>query len=609
MKFVAGIDGGGTKTIVRCEGLEEEAVAIQTFGPFNYNSIGADAFSALLGQILAFLGEQGSCQALCVGAAGHSNSDMRKLVEAAVIQAGIPNWRLVGDHEIALRGALAGRPGCVVVAGTGSICCGINGSGELIRVGGWGHSIGDEGSGYAVGRDALTAVARRIDGCGQETILTELLKNHFGLGSREEIIRYAYGGNKHRIAAIAPVVEEAAEKADEAAWQILRDNAGRLSDMVRTATGRLGMTAGEAALTGGMLEQCALYRRAAVEAIEKAVPGFRCIAPRRTAAEGAVMLAKELLGQRPAAFLQAVSDGVPKSYPEARLGVDIGGTSIKFAVLHNGDIVYKSKIKTAETDEGILKDIIEECRRLKKKYNVKAAGIGTPGSFRNGQVFASNLPFNGIPLEKILNERLGIPTVVDNDANCAALGEMVFGGARDCGSIVLITLGTGIGGGVIINRQICRGKGRMGEIGHMIVQMQDGRKCPCGNTGCWERYASSAALIRQAEKAARENAESILSDIYRQNGGHLKGEDIFEALELGCRTAGEVFAAYISSLAAGIESLNNILDPDAFILAGGITAQGDKLLLPLKEKLNAGIRVEISSLQSDAGVLGAAMLE
>ena len=189
MDFIAGVDGGGTKTKVVCAAPEGRVLDTAIFGPFNLNSIGPERFSALLEQLCAYLNGLGRCRALCIGSAGISNGEMTRLVEEAMRRGGIENWKLVGDQVIALNGALSGEAGIALIAGTGSICFGKNEAGEYARSGGWGHLIGDEGSGYALGRDALAAVARAWDGWGEETLLTRLLaqklelddqkKNHF----------------------------------------------------------------------------------------------------------------------------------------------------------------------------------------------------------------------------------------------------------------------------------------------------------------------------------------------------------------------------------------------------------------------------------------------
>ena len=174
-------------------------------------------------------------------------------------------WELVGGHEIALWGALEGKPGISLVAGTGSICCGRNAEGDTLRAGGWGHLIGDEGSGYAIGRDVIKAVSHLWDGYGAPTCLAELL------------------------------AEQAAAGGDAVALQILQDNACQVSCQVAAVVNGFHMEQGEVALLGGLLENDTVYRKFVVEEIEKSCPGFRCVAPRQNAAVGAVMMAQNLL--------------------------------------------------------------------------------------------------------------------------------------------------------------------------------------------------------------------------------------------------------------------------------------------------------------------------
>jgi len=291
-----------------------------------------------------------------------------------------------------------------------------------------------------------------------------------------------------------------------------------------------------------------------------------------------------------------------------RLGVDIGGTNIKFAVLEGKELLHTDIIKTAEKSDDIIDDIVKKYNEFNRKWNISTVGVGTPGSIINGLVSAANLSFKKFPLKQRLEERISLPVTVENDANCAALGELEFGAATDCDNLVLVTIGTGIGGGVAINRQVCCGKGKFGEIGHMIIQAEGGLPCKCGLSGCWEQYVSATALIREAEKAALENKESLIYKLYRENANSLNGEKVFEAIEQKCPVAMRVYDKYIYYMVMGLESVNKIFYPDAIILTGGITKQGDKLLKSIKANLKSDMRIEISNLQAIAGVLGAAML-
>ena len=309
----------------------------------------------------------------------------------------------------------------------------------------------------------------------------------------------------------------------------------------------------------------------------------------------------------PAALLKLHSDVVlicdKDAYRGARLGVDIGGTNIKLAVVEGEEIKLRKSIATKSTCEDITDDIAKEIEDIRKSYDIKAVGVGTPGIITDGLVTSVNLPFDKTPLESILSDKTGLTVTVDNDANCAALGEIAFGSTKDCKNIVLVTLGTGVGGGIIIDRTPYGGAG---ELGHIIIEADSKRQCACGQYGCWETYSSTKALIRDAEQEASSHPESVLYKL--SDNGSLNGELIFEAMDKDCAVARAVFERYIHYLAVGIRNIINIFSPDAIVLAGGITKQGDKLLKPLLKELPDDSRVEISVLQEEAGALGAAML-
>ncbi len=295
MKFIAGIDGGGTKTRVVVASPEGETLASQVFGPFNLNSIGAGRFAALLDEICTWLNQHGTCVALCIGSAGISNRDMESLLSAAMQRGGIANWKMVGDQVIALTGALDGQPGIALIAGTGSICFGKNAAGQFARSGGWGHLIGDEGSGYALGRDALAAVARAWDGWGEKTLLTQLLASELGLDDQQKIISYTYGGDKSRIAALSGLVEQAARQGDSVAMEILCANAVQMTRLVGAVARKLELSAPQVAMLGGLLENDTMLKAQFQAEMAKQYPEMRCVMPHRDAAAGAVMLAKEML--------------------------------------------------------------------------------------------------------------------------------------------------------------------------------------------------------------------------------------------------------------------------------------------------------------------------
>ena len=199
------------------------------------------------------------------------------------------------DQQTALYGALGGPGGIVLIAGTGSICFGKNGAGEYARSGGWGHLIGDEGSGYALGRDALAAVARAWDGWGEKTLLSQLLAEQMELDDQKKIISYTYGGDKSRIAALAPLVEQAAGQDDAVALEIIRDNAVKMTGLVGAVARQLGIKAGKVAMLGGLLEHDTKLRETFVAEMGRQYPALTCTEPEQDAAAGALMLAKEML--------------------------------------------------------------------------------------------------------------------------------------------------------------------------------------------------------------------------------------------------------------------------------------------------------------------------
>lgn len=293
------------------------------------------------------------------------------------------------------------------------------------------------------------------------------------------------------------------------------------------------------------------------------------------------------------------------------LGVDIGGTDIKFGIVEDGKVVAKHKIPTIYKDNSdmLVEYITLECKNLVDEYSVKKIGVGVPGEIkdRNIVVAPGNLPFRNTPLGAILSESLGTNVNIENDAKCAALGEAVFGEGKNFLNQVMITVGTGIGGAIIINKEIYRGRGAAGEIGHMIIE-KDGKKCPCGQRGCLEQYISAAALIRAAEKAMIGNKESLLYHLYAENEYKIDGKIFFKALLSGCSIAEEVFDKYTDYFADGLKSVIMIFDPDIIVLSGGITKTGEAFIKPIVEKTHRDVPIKISSLQGDAGILGASLV-
>lgn len=294
MKFAAGIDGGGTSTKLICRAAGGAVIDERKFGPFNINSIGEAGLRSLLAEILGHLRSLGDCEALCIGAAGTGNARVREVVGEAMAEAGIEKWKLLADYDIALHGALSGRPGMAVIAGTGSVCIGRNAAGQTVKVGGWGHLIGDEGSGYSLGRDAVMTVTREIDGYGVPTSMREAVKEYFDPDVRSEVVSYVYGGDKSRIAALAHIVLNEAAQGDKAAADILDRNVRELYVLVQAVYSMLGFGETELALLGGLMDS-PLFRDRFVRLTQQENNRIQCVSPVHSAAVGAVMLAEEML--------------------------------------------------------------------------------------------------------------------------------------------------------------------------------------------------------------------------------------------------------------------------------------------------------------------------
>lgn len=324
------------------------------------------------------------------------------------------------------------------------------------------------------------------------------------------------------------------------------------------------------------------------------------------------MLKNKINTEIPATMLNVHGDVTlicdESAYKSVKLGIDIGGTEIKFAVVDSGKIVHKSVIKTNRLSaDAIIEDIIREFALISESYSVKSVGIGVPGSVIRGLVTTDNLPFKDFPMQRVLQEKIGLPIAVDNDANCAVLGEKFFVGDK-YENIVMVTIGTGIGGGIIINNKLCRGNGEFGEIGHMVIQTRGGRKCACGRCGCFEQYASVTALLKCAEEEAHKYPESILYAAVNDKSQKFDGKRFFEIMESGCDVCKKVFDEYIEWLVAGLKNLENIFDPDVIIIAGGITARKDKLLKETDKRNIFKAPIIVSKLAGDAGAVGAAFL-
>lgn len=303
MRYVAGLDGGGTKTAVTIADENGSIVHEFAVGALNINGQDEVSVRAALAEICAEIGRAlpgglAACAVICLGAAGISNPVVSGLMTSGLREGGYGGELvLVGDHETALCGAHDGLYGAILIAGTGSIAYGRNGNGDTHRAGGFGHLIDDEGSGYSIGRDLLSAVVRSSDGREEPTVITNLVYERLGIGSVREIVGFVYDKNRNKkeIAAIAPLLSAACESGDRAALRIAQRNADALAETACAVTGRLELQDGELALLGSVLTRNRHVRERFIETMSRLQPGLSCIEPKRDASYGAVLLALEKL--------------------------------------------------------------------------------------------------------------------------------------------------------------------------------------------------------------------------------------------------------------------------------------------------------------------------
>lgn len=308
-----------------------------------------------------------------------------------------------------------------------------------------------------------------------------------------------------------------------------------------------------------------------------------------------------------------------------RIGIDLGGTNIAVGIVNeNYEIVAQHSVPTgAERPASeVIADMAGAVETVLAKAGLtvgdcESMGIGSPGTCdsENGVVVrAYNLNWFDVPVCRMLEERFHIPVRLSNDANCAALAETVAGAARGCRNMVLITLGTGVGGGIIIDGKIHAGMRSAGaELGHILLVL-DGEPCTCGRRGCWEAYASATALIRQTKEAAKKNPASLLAKIPAEE---ITGRTVFDAADQGDAVAEEVIGRYCVYIAAGFTDLVNALAPEMILLGGGISRQGERILAPIRAYVadncfgqheGAIPVIQAAQLGNEAGIIGAAAL-
>lgn len=308
-------------------------------------------------------------------------------------------------------------------------------------------------------------------------------------------------------------------------------------------------------------------------------------------------------------------------------GVDVGGTNIKIGLVDiKGTIIADNSIVTDKSKgyKGIIEDIVEDIRTLCTAagvdyHDIAGIGMGVPGvvDSRTGTVsYSANLGWRDVPVVHGLEVASGIRAEAANDANCAAWGEYKFGSSRSMDNVILVTLGTGVGSGIIIDGKLFDGVASAGgEAGHMII-VKDGKQCNCGLKGCWECYASASALISQTQEAMQKYPDSLMHEVVKEQG-KVSGRTAFIAAERGDKAGKEVVDNYIDYIATGLINLGNIFHPNAIIIGGGVSNEGAALIEPLDKKVNAGllanehnpkVRIIAASLGNKAGLIGAAAL-
>ncbi len=314
------------------------------------------------------------------------------------------------------------------------------------------------------------------------------------------------------------------------------------------------------------------------------------------------------------------------------IGIDLGGTNIAVGIVDESlKIVTKGTVPTFSNRDGEL--IIKDMAKLTKKLmdslsltekDISFAGIACPGSVdrENGViVYANNLHFHNFPIAQIFRKYLNIEKIyVENDANAAALAEALIGAAKGTNNSIMITLGTGVGGGIIINKKIYVGaNGAAGELGHTVIEF-GGRLCSCGRRGCWEAYSSATGLVKMTKEKIRQcrtlGIESLMVK-EEDERGRVNARTAFNAQKAGDICGREVVGEYIYYLACGITNMINTFQPDVLSIGGGVCGEGDNLLGPIMKiisheqytrSLATKTQIKIAELGNDAGIIGAAGL-
>lgn len=313
-----------------------------------------------------------------------------------------------------------------------------------------------------------------------------------------------------------------------------------------------------------------------------------------------------------------------------RIGIDLGGTNIKAGIVdENGKIVKSTSIKTKKGVEAniIIKDMASVVQKLIDNYGISMKdilhiGIGVPGIANNETgvvVRAVNINFLNVHLREEMQKYFNVPIYIGNDANCAALAESLFGEAKDVKNSITITIGTGIGGGIIINNKIYEGSNFAGgELGHISLIM-DGKQCGCGRKGCFEAYASATALKNQAIEVVSKNKNTTIYNKVSGDINKIESRVVFECAKRKDKVAEEIIDRYIKYLTEGMITLINIFQPDVIAIGGGVSNAGeyflDKVKMVIKNSnemardLEKRTVIKLAKLGNDAGIIGSAFLK
>jgi len=309
------------------------------------------------------------------------------------------------------------------------------------------------------------------------------------------------------------------------------------------------------------------------------------------------------------------------------IGVDMGGTKIAVGIVNEkGDIISKDSIPTYRERgyEEVVKDMGLLILRLIKAQKLFVSdfeyiGIGLPGSINKKDgilIYANNFGYHNAPIADELRKYIDLPVFLENDANCAALAENVAGAAIGTQNSITITLGTGVGGGIVVGGKVYSGfNDAAGEIGHTVI-LSDGKECTCGRKGCWEVYASATGLIAQTKRAAFKNPESLINTLVKGNLDNIDAKTAFDAEREGDKTGSQVVEQYIKYIAEGIIDLINIFTPEVLVVGGGVSKEGENLLGRLKKIVYDNIyfkgepktKILEAKMGNDAGIIGAAMI-